>query len=846
MSIWDTLRSIINARFSIIQKGKKYVKRGQTPPKGVQLHKGPNGGIYYFVEDKHVKQGGQHHELIRSRGVTQDQFKEIEEKFKAQGAVSVHFVHKPNLEKNEAGKNLYNIYVNYGDKTQKKIADKQAADKAKYAARNKWIPTTDIEKPEFTEKDGIHSAPAYDYVKGKYVENGRYEIHPSGSHGAKLYHIDKNGTRNKVTYSYDKVWGDQSAEDIDHEKSRVKNIGNLKDLVGDLYRSSGPRRRNFLIQQMQDRDQKKAEEVAAGKKPKPLAKNPLWDIHTTLRELIDAGKSQKKTLDIPEFKPDPNVFLRSMLDARMNQPGKVEEIENEETAMQHKRGDTPVKDFLSGHLKKHFPDAPDEMIQDAARSGTSFHGNGRQRLSDSYRYAMHKLTRLMKQPVKPEGPKLPPVQAKKVEKEPVKEPEQNAGEWTETTYKDPRVAGAAMAAMQSAGHEAEILQNEWQADKGHIIRVRYRKKPQGPVEKKPVEKPSPEPEKAPVEKEPVQKKEKPFVTKYQTTTPEAAQKRKEELEAKGREVRIVEKKHGKHTVYDVQHRAKDKPADGPKTARVSLPAHNTWRTWMRRIDGHVKGATHENIGELLQPTESSDGQRHFDVPDGLYHGATGSKNSDTHKMYHVKDGKAMVVPEGEHAMFIKRYTPEIPREQFEKHLEESKKKQSEKLQTVTDAGEAQKIKRAPINRFYVGNTSPQMADVLKQKYKGRWNPESKHWWIDTQMTHKELEDSLNEDFGGKVATRDEREWFNQLGHPQQIRESIGRISNTIREAYKKAGRPLEANRAIDEGKRMFNDAEENIRRAGQKGAKAFVQNPYLHDRWHRADQIIKQVLDKLH
>lgn len=113
----------------IIEKGKKYVQPGQRPPQGVTIHEGPNGGHYYYVEDKHLRHQGKEHELIRSKGVTKDRFTEIEEQYKIKGAESVHFVHKPGLERDAHGKYLYNIYVNWGDRTQKKISDKKAASK---------------------------------------------------------------------------------------------------------------------------------------------------------------------------------------------------------------------------------------------------------------------------------------------------------------------------------------------------------------------------------------------------------------------------------------------------------------------------------------------------------------------------------------------------------------------------------------------------------------------------------------------------------------------------------------------------------------------------------------------
>jgi len=47
----------ISARSSVISKAKKYLKPGQKPPAGVQIHTGPRKGIYYNTEDlKGVKE----------------------------------------------------------------------------------------------------------------------------------------------------------------------------------------------------------------------------------------------------------------------------------------------------------------------------------------------------------------------------------------------------------------------------------------------------------------------------------------------------------------------------------------------------------------------------------------------------------------------------------------------------------------------------------------------------------------------------------------------------------------------------------------------------------------------
>lgn len=127
------LREIASLKSNIIQKGKKYIRPGQKAPKGVQLHKGPQGGTYYLVEDKHMKIGGKHHELIRSKGVPKDQWDDIRQKHLEEGAESVEFIPQPDYG-GKVGKKLYNIYVRRGD-TDEKVEGKIKADKEKFAQR---------------------------------------------------------------------------------------------------------------------------------------------------------------------------------------------------------------------------------------------------------------------------------------------------------------------------------------------------------------------------------------------------------------------------------------------------------------------------------------------------------------------------------------------------------------------------------------------------------------------------------------------------------------------------------------------------------------------------------------
>jgi len=841
MDILDKLRAIINHPVSIIRKGKKYVTDKHPAPKGVQLHKGPHGGTYYFVEDKHVKQGGKHHELVRSRGITQDQFKQIEEKYKQQGAESVHFIHVPGLEKDKNGNYLYNIYVNWGEKTQKKIEGQKAANKIKYAQRKQKVPKLkgpdikDFEEAEFTEHEGVHSTPAYDRTNEGYVENGKYEIHPSGFSGAKLYHIDKEGNRSKVMYSNEKVWGDTSEEDIDRQKSYDKNVSSLKQSVNKLTQA-GPGKRKYLIEDLERLNKEREEKRLAGKERKKTpAKNPIFEAHTALRTLIDANIAKKKMLDVPELRPDLHAVMQETLDKRMNQPGKVEEIENEETAMQHKRGDTPVRQFLAEHLKRHFPSASDDAIDEAARSGFYHHSAAKTgRISDSYHHSVHRLTRLMKQPSPPQVSEKPAEPAKPAEPEKVPESVEpdNSNPWTETSYKDPRVAGAAMQAMQARGKEDEVLQNEWQKDKGHIIRIRYR------------DKSKPEKTTEPGKPKPEAKKEARFVRKYYATTPESAEKHKQELEAQGREVKIVKKKFGDRFTYDVMHRAK---TSGNPTITLPIDKTGKSRTWLRRIDGHLKGSTSDNIGDFVMPAKVEGGMHHYELEDGLYHGNMGSRsmNPEGETYFHVQGGKVTEVPEGERANHIKAHTPEISQDQFNQHMQDQAAKRNadnaRNVAAVKDHNTAAQTIKDSTSRFYVGNTHPGMASTMKEKFNGRWNPESKHWAIYTSKSHEELSGALSKEFGPNVVTRNEREWFGQLNPPQQKRESIGRMVQSIYDHFKAVKNPQGADKAIKDAERMFNQAEEDVQAAGQKGAKALVQDPYLHDRWHRADEIIRKV-----
>jgi hypothetical protein len=122
-----------------ITKGKKYIRPGQQPPKGVTIHTGKRGGKYYLTEDKHMRLSGQHHELVRGVGVKRDVWDDIKNQFLTEGAKSVEFINKPDNYKDKEGNPLYNIYVNWGEDTQKKIEEKLLRDREKYGKRHESV-----------------------------------------------------------------------------------------------------------------------------------------------------------------------------------------------------------------------------------------------------------------------------------------------------------------------------------------------------------------------------------------------------------------------------------------------------------------------------------------------------------------------------------------------------------------------------------------------------------------------------------------------------------------------------------------------------------------------------------
>ena len=212
----------ILSRF-LIEKGKKYLKHGQSAPKGAKVFEGKKGGRYYLTEDKHLKIGGQHHILFRSKGYTKDQHDQLEEHFKSLGAHSVHFINKPNNEKNHEGHALYNAYVNWGESTQKEIEDKKAADKAKFGRRKpkdepKPEPkvyqktSTTSENPDLEwheHQDGGHWTHAWEQKKTSqghsyWSSHGYVHVRPSGKYSATVTYVDNAGHEHYLTRKTDR------------------------------------------------------------------------------------------------------------------------------------------------------------------------------------------------------------------------------------------------------------------------------------------------------------------------------------------------------------------------------------------------------------------------------------------------------------------------------------------------------------------------------------------------------------------------------------------------------------------------------------------------------------------
>ena len=176
------------------------------------------------------------------------------------------------------------------------------------------------------------------------------------------------------------MWGDKSETDVNIERSREKNIAALKSTVKELTRSD-PKRRNYYISLFRQKDEEKANEP---NKENSFPKNPRWEDH--------------KTLDL----------IR-----QMDTPGRVHEIDAHEDALVRRKGDKPALQFLNEHLKRHFPNAPDDLVDEAARSGFRRYYNtsskSRTRLVDAWQHSMITLTRLIKHPPQEKKPVPGPV-----------------------------------------------------------------------------------------------------------------------------------------------------------------------------------------------------------------------------------------------------------------------------------------------------------------------------------------------------------------------------------------------------------------------------------------------------
>ena len=197
--MWVTLEGNIRINpsvlFDIIKKAKKYIRPGVSPPKGVIIHTGKRGGRYYIVEDRHLKIQGKHHELVRGVGVNRDQWDELKQKFLSEGAKGVEFIPKPEYGKRPGDdRPRYNIYVNWGEKTQKKIEEKLAADKEKYGKRKKQ--TEEISDEKMLDLLGVMShEDTYKYLKdGKRLKVGPYTF---------TYHCQD--PRDKTDYGYRQI-----------------------------------------------------------------------------------------------------------------------------------------------------------------------------------------------------------------------------------------------------------------------------------------------------------------------------------------------------------------------------------------------------------------------------------------------------------------------------------------------------------------------------------------------------------------------------------------------------------------------------------------------------------------
>jgi hypothetical protein len=358
--MWVTLAPKITLNFdvifSIIEKAKKYIRSGETPPKGVNLHTGKRGGRYYIIEDKHLKIQDKHHELVRSVGYTRDQFDDIKQKYLSQGAKSVEFIPKPEYGKKEDQKPRYNLYVNWGDKTQKKIEDKKLTDKARYG--KKYDPT-DL---EWKQDGNSYTAPHLKSVGNAYVQVGKFRIDMM-YHGGKLFFTGPDGKEQHVANAFQETFH-QGTDVVNEPKSRVSNLAILQKHAN-LINHSGDSALHTRVSQRERLDKEKAE------KPKKeyKAKNPL--------------KSLQITLD--------NLRSQQNLD-----PDKIRVQQDE--ALEREKGDMHIREFVVRKLAGMFPKhSPNEIADAAIISLRSF--QNRHSLSDVILSGKSRLSNI--------GPKTP-------------------------------------------------------------------------------------------------------------------------------------------------------------------------------------------------------------------------------------------------------------------------------------------------------------------------------------------------------------------------------------------------------------------------------------------------------
>jgi hypothetical protein len=372
VSLGQNIKINNSVLFDIIEKGKKYIKQGQQPPKGVVIHQGKRGGRYYLIEDKHLKINNQHHELIRGVGVTRDQHETVKQKLVDQGAQSVEFIPQPEYGKRADNKPRYNIYVNWGDKTQQKIEDKKKADKEKYGKHY------DTESLDWNKQGTKQTAPYLKSVGNRYVKAGTFRIDEM-YHGAKLYFIGPDGKAQHLGNAFSQHFL-SGTDKVDEGRSRQHNVEVLKDIALSI-NHHGPSQLNSYLSNTRRLD---AEKEAEKDKPKKeyVPKNEWKNLQIMLN-------------DIRTGKVDP---------ARTRT----------ETQLQEEKGEMGIKDFVVKKLAQMFnTHSPEDIANAAAISLRKYEETNS--LFDTINAGKYRLANL--KPTKRE-----PIQAPKVTLPPKPEP----------------------------------------------------------------------------------------------------------------------------------------------------------------------------------------------------------------------------------------------------------------------------------------------------------------------------------------------------------------------------------------------------------------------------------------